>query len=144
MNQRVPKLIFLNLSLECLVQAFLHCISTLHFCNVELLRELPRWSSGIIVKVNKELSLGFSAWQSSQHWIEHPPGNLVPAWVNFRLPGAYLCSICVVSVNVVMFCFPHKVPVSWLRAFVHTGQGRQSCVEKAMVELIDLTGEERC
>lgn len=98
------------------------CISALQ-CNVELLRELRRSFSGILVKVNTELSLGFSAWQTSQHWTKHPPGNLVPVWVSSRLPGAYLCSICVVSVNVVMFCFLHKVPVSWLHAFVHAGQG---------------------
>lgn len=38
-------------------------ISALQY-KVELLRELPRSNSGILVKVNEEVSLGFSAWQS--------------------------------------------------------------------------------
>lgn len=139
MNHGVPKLIVLHVSWMS------SAAISARRCNVELLRELPRSSLGILVKVKKELSLGFSAQQSSQCWTKHPPGNLVPEWVSSRLPGAYLCSICVVTVNMVMFCFLHRVPVSWLHAFVHAGQGTQSWGEKAMVvQPIDLVGEERC
>lgn len=96
-------------------------ISALHY-KVEFLREIPGSKSSIPVKGNKELVLGFSVWQSS------PSINQISTWkshtcVSRRLPGACLCSICIVSVHVVMVCFPHKVPVSWLCTFVHAGQG---------------------
>lgn len=114
MNQGVPKLYFYKL-VPWMSSAG---ISALQY-RVELRRRLPRSKSGIPVKANKDLILG---WQSG------PSINQTSTWksrthVSCRLPGACLCSICIVSVHMVMVCFPHKVPVSWLCTFAHAGQG---------------------
>lgn len=116
-NQGVPKIYFFKF-VSWMSSAG---ISGLRY-KVELLRELPRSKSGMPAKINKELILGFSIWQSG------PSINQVSIWksrtcVNCRLPGVCLCSVCIVSVHVVMFCFPHKVTVSWLCTFAHAGQG---------------------